>query len=598
LSLPFPFLLGLFVVVAHRELVEPLPGQGRLDDLVWTASLLTAPWLLAAMARAAALGALVTGRRPWVPPRALLRLSMFAGPLALHALFTFGCYGEWVDRWAPESASLRVALLLLPLYLTELPRLVTATMVEEIVESGSEGGAASPIATVYLPRWREVWPTVRLRLGWPLLALMPAAVYGVGVDLLQLWRPAYVFALATAAGMSLAAMCYLVVASALLPFWFRVAFGVLADVPEPHGATLRETARQLAFSPRRLFVLPTGMRAVNAMMVGPLPFGRLLCFTDGLIQTLDPRSLAGVLAHEVGHARMGHPGLLALLGFVVPVMLLSPLRLLEADGGDVVLLSTIMVGGVLVVWLGLRTLARRFEHEADIASVQVLGAEPCSRALWTVSRATLPAAASVRSRLTSLHPDEGARLQTMQRYEADPGFRREFDRRTVALRRGLLAIVLGAVAVGAWFWALDWPYERVVVRFHTGDMVGARSALDELDEVPARWREAMSRIEAQLEAAEALAPDVRDWEGATRALVPAAWERGEQVLLREGPAAAYRWLALAVAVTPSPTTTELAIYRFCKAAADRDPDATIELGRIVLRRGPPASLEPVFRDYQ
>ena len=38
-----------------------------------------------------------------------------------------------------------------------------------------------------------------------------------------------------------------------------------------------------------------------------------------------------------------------------------------------------------------------FEHEADIASVQVLGAEPCSRALLTVSRATFPVAPSLRS---------------------------------------------------------------------------------------------------------------------------------------------------------------------------------------------------------
>ena len=71
-----------------------------------------------------------------------------------------------------------------------------------------------------------------------------------------------------------------------------------------------------------------------------------------------------------------------------------------------------------------------------------------------------------------------------------------------------------------------------------------------------------------------------------------------QVLLRDGPAAAYPALALAISVMPSPTTTELAIYRFCKAAADRDPDTTLELGRIELRRGPPASLAPVFRDYQ
>ncbi|HIE72501.1 MAG TPA: hypothetical protein EYP98_21375 [Planctomycetes bacterium] len=154
------------------------------------------------------------------------------------------------------------------------------------------------------------------------------------------------------------------------PRWFRIAFGVISTLPEPTGTILRKTATMLGFSPKRVFLLPTGMRSINAMMVGPLPVGRLLCLTDGLVSALDSSSLTGVLAHEVGHARMGHPGLLMLLAVVVPLMMLSPLRLLDVEEIDVTLQAVAILLIMLVLWFGLRTLARRFEHEADVSSVR------------------------------------------------------------------------------------------------------------------------------------------------------------------------------------------------------------------------------------
>lgn len=600
MSLPFAFLAGLLVVVGNCELGDVLPGEGLLDDLVWTSCLLVLPWTLAALARSAAMQSLRTGRPAAVSPRTLLRLSALATPMVLHGLFSLGSYGDWIDRLAPSSHALRVALALLPLYAVELPRIAAATMTEALVEVSFDARPPQPVAPMFLPRWSDVRGLVRFRFGWPLLALMPALLYGLGMDLLSLWRPAYVFVLASAAGMSLAAMVYLFVVAVALPRWFRVAFGVVRRFPEPVGSMLRETAARLGFSPERLFVLPTGERAVNAMMVGPLPTGRLLCFTDGLLHALDPRSLTGVLAHEVGHARMGHPGTLALLGFVVPVMLLSPLRLLDGGEGegDGVVLGAAMLLLLLLVWVALQALARRFEHEADISSVQVLGAEPCSRALRTVTRSTLPARGSIRSRLLSLHPDERVRLDTMQRYEQDPDFRASFDRASVRLRRVLALAVALAVAVGASFWALDWPRERVFFRFYSGDLVGARQDLEAAGELPPRWQEAMATVRAQLDAADELQPGVEDWASLERAVVPAAWQRGEAVLLEAGPAAAYPWFALAMTAAPSPTTTERAVYEYAAAAAAGDPERVLRLGRVVLRRGAPPALREVFAGYQ
>ena len=598
MSLPFPFLAGLLVVVGHRELGGVLPGEGVVDDLIWTACLLLSPWALASVARAAVQRSLTTARPPALPPVALLRLSALATPLALHVLFALGCYGDWIDRLAPESCALRTVLALFPLYLAELPRLTAASMAEALLEVRYQQRSEYAVMPALLPQPRDVWPTVRLRMGWPLLALLPAVLFGVGVDLLALWRPAYVFVMVTAAGLSLGAMAFLLVTAALLPFWFRVAFGVRRGIPEPAGSALRETAERLGFSTRRLFVLPTGMRAVNAMMVGPLPTGRLLCFTDGLLEALDPRSLAGVLAHEVGHARMGHPGLLTMLGFVVPVMLLSPLRWLDPEGGDPLVLAAFTLAGLFVVWLGIRALARRFEFEADIASVQVLGAEPCTRALMTVVRKTLPAEGKLRSWLGSLHPDERARMETMRRYELEPDFRQRFDRATGRVRAGLFATVAVAFVFGAWSWVADWPREQVFVRFYNGDFVGARRSLEDLGDLPASLQEATRRVRLQLDAADELAPGLQDWESVEAALVPAARLRGEQVLLAAGPAAAYPWMALAITVTPSPATVDYAIYEFCAAAAGQDPDLMSRAARAVLRLGVPPALLEVFAGYQ
>jgi len=213
-------------------------------------------------------------------------------------------------------------------------------------------------------------------------------------------------------------------------------------------------------------------------------------------------------------------------------------------------------------------------------------------------RRTLPAEGKLRSRLASLHPDERARMETMRRYELEPEFRQRFDRATTRVRAGLFVTVACAFAFGAWSWAVDWPRESVFVRFYSGDFVGARRALDDLGEVPEPVREAMQRVRLQLDAADQLATGLQDWDSVEEALVPAAWARGEQVLLDEGPAAAYPWLALAVTVTPSPSTVECAIYAFCEAAAEQDPDRMLRAARAVLRLGVPQGLLDVFRGYQ
>ncbi|HEB53809.1 MAG TPA: hypothetical protein ENI87_11205, partial [bacterium] len=337
MALPLSFLAGLLVVAAHRELGMSLPGEATGESVALGFALLLVPLLLALVARQQAAFAMTSARRPLVPPRALLRLSALGTPLALHALFAIGHYGDCIDRLAPVHPAMRIALSLLPLYLLELPRLMVTSLAEVLVEVSGDERARRPLAPHLLPSARDVWPTVRLRFGWPILVLMPAAMLGLLLELLVLDRAAYVHVFATSFGLSLAAIAFLLLAAMVLPFWFRVAFGVERTLPEPAGSVLRSAASALGFSPRRLFVVRTGMRAMNAMMVGPLPIGRMLGLTDGLLVALDPRALTGVLAHEIGHARMGHPGMLMSAAVLVPMAMMAPLQLLDLDEADVTL---------------------------------------------------------------------------------------------------------------------------------------------------------------------------------------------------------------------------------------------------------------------
>ena len=130
-------------------------------------------------------------------------------------------------------------------------------------------------------------------------------------------------------------------------------------------------------------------------------------------------------------------------------------------------------------------------------------------------------------------------------------------------------------------------------RLRFGDIALFYALVDALD-VPERWRETLDRLRPQVACALELAPGCRDWQAAEHALVPAAWRRGEQLLLERGPAAAYPSFALATMVAAEPSTVELAIYRYCRAAADGEADTVERLVAIIRRLGPPASLARVF----
>jgi Zn-dependent protease with chaperone function len=446
-----------------------------------------------------------------------------------------------------------------------------------------------------LPQREEVLGAVRLRLGWPLLLLMPITLLGLVPEVLQAHRSSFVFALVTTPGVMLAGVVLLLASVLLLPWCFRFAFGP-RPLPEPAGGRLRETARRLDFPPGSVLQLPTGMRTLNAMMVGPLPFGRCLCITDGLLRTLDVEALNGVVAHEVGHARAGHPGLLLTIALVLSATALAAVRCLELDQQAPFVQAGLLLGGMLLVWAIVRSMAHRFEHEADAASVDALGAGPCTEALRVVSRLAMPVAHGWLGRATSLHPEEPARWQFMRRYELDPAFRADFVASGRRLRFGILAAAAGAMVITGLGWSLDWPFEQARWRLHAGDVVAAHELAQAAPAVPKRWQPAWLEFEQDLRVARELAPEARDWATAQARYAAAGWSRGEAELLAKGPAAARAWFGCALAAIEHPTAVQRAIYAFCAAADDIDLDR-MEAVKVTLQRlGVPERLAPVFAD--
>src|SRR5262245_33184758 len=121
MTLPFAFLLGLAVVFGSRELIPPIPGNGRPEQLLPFAALLCLPSLLVACSSWWLRQNLIRGRRGRVPPRTMLRISALATPLVLWLLFAEGGYGDFVERWVGGSHFATNMCLMLPVLAAELP---------------------------------------------------------------------------------------------------------------------------------------------------------------------------------------------------------------------------------------------------------------------------------------------------------------------------------------------------------------------------------------------------------------------------------------------------------------------------------------------
>jgi heat shock protein HtpX len=153
------------------------------------------------------------------------------------------------------------------------------------------------------------------------------------------------------------------------------------DAPDLHRLLQQLAARAGLATAPRLYYVPS--RLLNAFAVGSRD-AAAIAVTEGLVRTLTPRELAGVLAHELSHVRNNDLWIMSLAD------LLSRLTSLMSWFGQLLLLlnlPVLMMGGQGVPWLLVLllilaptamsllqlALSRAREHDADLDAAALTG---------------------------------------------------------------------------------------------------------------------------------------------------------------------------------------------------------------------------------
>lgn len=194
----------------------------------------------------------------------------------------------------------------------------------------------------------------------------------------------------------------------LYPMLILPWFNKLTPLPE---GDLRDRLMSLSdrtgFQAKTIQVMDGSKRSghSNAFFTGFGRFRRIVLF-DTLIEQLQPDELESVLAHEIGHYKMGHiPKTLALsagmllLSFYLLAVLVAYPPFIEAFGFDFsssgvgpAFLLFALLAGLVTFWLTplFNILSRKHEYEADaFARDHASGVEPMAGALRKLSEKNL-----------------------------------------------------------------------------------------------------------------------------------------------------------------------------------------------------------------
>jgi STE24 endopeptidase len=238
---------------------------------------------------------------------------------------------------------------------------------------------------------------LRLALGVPLL-------YGLFFLLRAL--PELWWILGFAAVMALMLVMLVVYPTLIAPLFNK--FTPMQD--ESMRARIEALLRQCGFEAKGLFVMDASKRSThgNAYFAG---FGKAkrIVFFDTLLAKHSPDEILSILAHELGHYKLGHIGqriaetaVFSFVGFLVLGWAFASDALSRAFGlpndPGLVLVIVLIAGGPVMHLLAPVTsfLSRRAEFQADAFAKALLGPESMIRALTKLSR----------DNLSTLTPDE------------------------------------------------------------------------------------------------------------------------------------------------------------------------------------------------
>jgi STE24 endopeptidase len=200
---------------------------------------------------------------------------------------------------------------------------------------------------------------------------------------------------------------FMILMMVLYPMCILPLFNKLEPLPEGElKQRLMDLSDRAKFHAKTIQVIDGSKRSShsNAYFTGFGKFRRIVLF-DTLIDQLQVEELEAVLAHEIGHYRLGHIpkmlGLTALSGLLVFALIaylsgqswfLTGFGFSAEAGIAAVFLLFSMVSGVVTFWLTpmMSRWSRKHEYEADAFAKEVVGgAEPMLYALRKLSEKNL-----------------------------------------------------------------------------------------------------------------------------------------------------------------------------------------------------------------
>jgi len=322
-----------------------------------------------------------------------------------------------------------------------------------------------------------------------LSGLLPVAGYICGASALGLFPELRLNVEEVALWNALFSLAFFGALALCLPWILRNTWDTAPIEPGGARMLLERVAELAGFRCQDLYVWRTGNLMANAAVIGVGPWSRIVLFSDSLLAQLAPRELAAVFAHEIGHARRHH--VLIFLCFAAGFFMAADLVAGAFDpGGELVGLS--VMGAALAFWfVGFGWLSRRFELDADLFSLGLIG-DPMA-----LTSALEAVGGHLRDVASWRHFSVAERAVFLRRAASERGFARAFRRRLSAFVWLGVALFAVAAVLQARDVLAGFASERVVVELRLGRyaaaaerLAGVAAADEDLARIVARARDA------------------------------------------------------------------------------------------------------------